>query len=241
MLQHDDGAGVAQRALAGHGSYFLSRMSMNVRNSERVRASLAERAEHLAGDHRHAALVDAARGHALVHRLDHDADAARLQHVVDAAGDLGRHLLLDLEATREDVDDARELRDADHLGRRQVAHVGPADDRRHVVLAVRLELDVAQHDHLVVAGHLLERAAQVVAGVDGVARDTSPCRPRRPASACRGRPSRAGSSPAQRSRVRTASSAAPCHVIASCAIGLPASIPCRRSRRPSQRRARPRQ
>jgi hypothetical protein len=40
---------------------------------------------------------------------------------------------------------------------------------RHVVLAMRFELDVAQHDHLVVAGHFLEGAAQVVGGIGGVA------------------------------------------------------------------------
>ena len=92
-----------------------------------------------------------------------------LQHVVDAAGDFGRHLFLHLEAAREDVDHAGQLADADDLAGRQVTHVGAADDRRHVVLAVRFELDVAQHDHLVVAAGLLERAAQVVARVDRVA------------------------------------------------------------------------
>src|SRR3546814_20867080 len=51
----------------------------------------------------------------------------------------------------------------------QVADVGLADDRRHVVFAVALELDVAQHDHLVVAGNLLEGALQVLARIVGVA------------------------------------------------------------------------
>ena len=86
-------------------------------------------------------------------------------------GDLRGHLLLHLEAAREDVDHARELADADDLVGRQVADMGAADDRRHVVLAVRLELDVAQHDHLVVAADFLEGAAQVLARVDARSRE----------------------------------------------------------------------
>ena len=157
--------------LRAHGApwtYLRSRISMNVRNSERVRASGAERAEHVAGDHRHAALVDAARRHALVHGLDHHADAAWPQLFVDAARDLRGHLFLDLEATCVDVDHARELADADDAVGRQVSDVGAADDRRHVMLTMRLELDVAQHDHLVVARGLLERPTQVIARVDPV-------------------------------------------------------------------------
>ena len=94
-----------------------------------------------------------------MNRVDDHADAARLEHVVDAGGDLCGELFLDLEAARKTVDHARELADPDHTLRRQVADVRAADDRRHVVLAERFEGDVAQHDHLVVALHLLERAA----------------------------------------------------------------------------------
>ena len=41
----------------------------------------------------------------------------------------------------------------------------PADDRRHVVFAMRLELDVAQHDHFVVAADFLEGAREVLVRV----------------------------------------------------------------------------
>ena len=109
---------------------------------------------------RHAALVHAARGHAFVRGLDHHADAARLQHVVDAVGDLRGHLFLHLEAARIGLDHARQLADADDLAVGQVADVRAADDRRHVVLAMAFELDVAQHDHLVVAVDFLEGAAR---------------------------------------------------------------------------------
>jgi hypothetical protein len=76
---------------------------------------LAERTEHAAGDHRDAAFVDTARGHALMSGIDHDADAAWPQHAVDAIRDLCRELLLNLEAARVTVDDADQLADADDL------------------------------------------------------------------------------------------------------------------------------
>src|SRR5690606_15893055 len=130
---------------------------------------LAEAAEHARGHHAHPALVHAAGGHALV-RADHDhAHALRLQHVLAGVGDLRSPLLLHLEAARVGVHHPGQLADAHDLARRQVAHVDPADDRGHVVLAVAFVLDVAQHDHLVVAGHLLEGAGQVLARVLAVA------------------------------------------------------------------------
>src|SRR5690606_13998134 len=130
---------------------------------------LAEAAEHLRGDHAHPALVDAARGHAFVRGLDHHTHAARRQHPFDAMRDLRGHLFLHLETARVGLDHPRELADANHLAVRQVAHVRLADDRRHVVLAVALELDVAQHDHLVVSGDLLEGALEVLARIVGIA------------------------------------------------------------------------
>src|SRR5690606_15558473 len=119
--------------------------------------------------HAHAALVHAAGGHALVAAVDHHAHAVRRQRALDAAGDLCGHLLLHLEATGIGLDHARELADPHHLAVGQVAHVHAADDRRHVVLAVAFELDVAQHDHLVVAGDLLEGARHVLVRIQAVA------------------------------------------------------------------------
>ena len=51
----------------------------------------------------------------------------------------------------------------------QVTHVRAADDRRHVVFAMALELDVAQHDEFVVALDFLEGARQVLLGIQRVA------------------------------------------------------------------------
>src|SRR5690242_6181014 len=61
----------------------------------------AEQPQHLAGDHRHAAFVHAARGHALVRRVDHYPDAAWLQHFADAGRDLGGEFFLYLESDRK--------------------------------------------------------------------------------------------------------------------------------------------
>ena len=85
----------------------------------------------------------------------------------------------------------------------------PSADRRHVVFAMRLKIDVAHHYHLVVAGDLLEGAPQMLGGVLVVARRTTVDRRstapgRRLEQPC---PSRLGSSPAQRMRISTARSA----------------------------------
>jgi hypothetical protein len=66
--------------------------------------------------------------------------------------------VLDLQSFREHLDQARQLGNADHAVARQVADVDAADDRRHVMFAVRLEADVAQHHDLVVTAGLLEGA-----------------------------------------------------------------------------------
>ena len=61
-----------------------------------------------------AGLLDAAQRHAGVLGLDHHGDAARLQDLVDRGRDLRGQVLLRLQAPRIDVDQARELRQADH-------------------------------------------------------------------------------------------------------------------------------
>ena len=115
--------------------------------------------------------MHAARRHAVMRRLDDDADALRLEDVIDGVGDLRRHLFLDLQTLGIDVDDARQLADADHAAVGNVGHPGLADDRRHVVLAMALEADAAQHDHLVIAFGLLEGLLQDLGGVLTVARE----------------------------------------------------------------------
>jgi hypothetical protein len=54
-----------------------------------------------------------------------------------------------------------ELRDAYNAIVGKIANVDPADDRRHMMLAMRFELDVAQQHDLIVAPDLFEGSFQI--------------------------------------------------------------------------------
>lgn len=97
---------------------------------------VTEAAEHTAGHRVGVVLTDAAGRHAVVGRLEHDADALRPQHVLNGIGDLRRHLLLDLEPFGVSFDHACQLGDADDTPGRHIGHPGTADDRCHMMLAV---------------------------------------------------------------------------------------------------------
>src|SRR5271157_1360738 len=117
--------------------------------------------------HHYTGLVHAAGRHALMCRLDDHGNTLGLQHLVESIGNLRGHLLLDLQALGVDVDEPCEFRDADDPFVRQVGDMHLADDRSDVVLAMRLEADVLQHDDLVVSigflKGLLEQRDRVLA------------------------------------------------------------------------------
>jgi hypothetical protein len=69
---------------------------------------------------------------------------------IKGIGDLAGQSLLDLQAAGEDVDHAGDLAQPDHLAVGQIADMRMAEEGQHVVLAHRVELDIA-HDH-----HLLD-------------------------------------------------------------------------------------
>lgn len=100
--------------------------------------------------------------HALVLTFDNHADALRFQDVLYAMGDLRGHRLLHLQPPREGLYDAGELADSDDLSVRQVADMDFAEYGSEVMLAVRLEVNVSQDDHLVIAVHFLKSAAEEV-------------------------------------------------------------------------------
>jgi hypothetical protein len=83
-----------------------------------------------------------------------------------------------------------------------------ADDGGHVVLAVRLERNVAQQHDLVVAAHLVEGAGEVRHRVFVIAAEILAIGARDPARRVE-QPLALGVSPAQAMRVRTASSTPP--------------------------------
>ncbi len=93
--------------------------------------------------------------------VDHHGDAVRTEIVPDASGDLGGQALLHLQSPRIAVQYARELGDADDAVAGKVGDRRLSGDRRHMMLAMRLERDVAQQDDLVIAADLCKGARQV--------------------------------------------------------------------------------
>ena len=89
--------------------------------------------------------------------LEHHPDAERLEGLVDPVGDLAGHPLLHLQVAREQLDDARELRQPDEAVAGQVADVRDAAERQQVVLAQRAERDVGDDDEFVVVLVVRER------------------------------------------------------------------------------------
>ncbi len=92
-------------------------------------------------------------------------DGLGLEVLPDAVGHLRGQPFLHLKPARKAMEHARELADADHLVVGQIGDRSLADDRRKVVLAMRLKRNVLEKDDLVVAADLVEGAAQVDGGV----------------------------------------------------------------------------
>ena len=69
---------------------------------------------------------------------------------VMVARDLVGQALLQLQPPREDVDEARDLAEADHLAVRDVGDVALAEERQQVMLAHAVEVDVAHDHHLAI-------------------------------------------------------------------------------------------
>ena len=92
--------------------------------------------------------------------------------------------------------------------RRHVGDERLAEERRHVVLAMALDVDVLEHDHVVIALHVLEGARELFGRALDRSRRTIRGRRRPRAWAYRSGLRALGSSPAQAISVRTASIAA---------------------------------
>ena len=114
-------------------------------------------------------MLHAAGAHALVLGVDQHGDAGGREVVLDGVGDLHGHGLLGLETLGEDLDQTGQLGETDDLAGRHVRDPGLAQERRHVVFAVALHVDAAQHDHVVIALHVLEGARQLLGRVAVVA------------------------------------------------------------------------
>ena len=76
------------------------------------------------------------------------ADAGRMQRFHQGIGNLNGQLLLDLQTTRENIHNPRDLGKADDFAIRDVGDVRPADERQQMMLAHRIELDVLDQNDL---------------------------------------------------------------------------------------------
>ncbi len=83
-------------------------------------------------------------------RLDDHRHAVRLQRIHEGGRDLLRQPLLDLQPPGVEFDDACDLRQPDDVLARHVRHVALPEERQHVVLAHREDVDVLDGHHLVV-------------------------------------------------------------------------------------------
>ena len=86
-----------------------------------------------------------------------------------ALANLGRELLLDLQPPREPLNDTGKLRYPDDAVFRQIADVGAAQERQHVMLAEADHGYVGEHDQLVITADFVERAPKILSRVRVVA------------------------------------------------------------------------
>src|SRR5215471_10406698 len=146
----------------------MAKLLRSLDHSEKLPAKLGvvtKTSQHAARNQTAVRLVHPSRGHAMMHRLDNDADPFWFEHGIDRIGDLSGHFFLNLEAPGEGLHDARELADADHAPARNVGDTSLPDDGRDVVFAMTLETNVAQNHHLVIAVDLFERLLQDLGGI----------------------------------------------------------------------------
>src|SRR5215831_59779 len=88
-------------------------------------------------------LIYASAGHASVGPFDDDRDALGPEHPLQGIGDLRRDSLLNLKPLGIDLDEPRQFGNSHDSAVREIADMSAPDDRRHVVLAMRHETDVA--------------------------------------------------------------------------------------------------
>ena len=120
--------------------------------------------------------------------------------VIKRVGDLRGELLLDLQAAREDIDDARDFREPDHFPVRDVSDMRFADKRQQMMFAHRVKLDVFD-EHDLARIRMEDRLVDDLIQILPVAIGQKLKGPRRAAGVF-SKPSRCGSSPTASSRSR---------------------------------------
>src|SRR5262249_55203857 len=94
--------------------------------------------------------LDAPHHHTEVFGFDDHAYAARSKNLFHRGRDLLGQPLLHLEPPGKYIDYSRQLGQPHDPAVRDVGDMGPPEERKHVVLAETVELDVAHHHHVLV-------------------------------------------------------------------------------------------
>ncbi len=101
-----------------------------------------ESSEQTGGLHDRILLLHTAHHHAEMFGLYDHGDPGGFETSHERLSNLRREIFLDLQSARENIDDARHFGKTDHFAVRNVSYVRPADERKQMVLAKRIELDV---------------------------------------------------------------------------------------------------
>src|SRR5450759_644438 len=81
-------------------------------------------------------------------RLHHDCYAGRFEACHERLCNLRGEIFLDLQTTRKDIDNARDLGKPNHLSIRNVSDMRPSGERKKMMLTERIEFDVFDQNDL---------------------------------------------------------------------------------------------
>jgi hypothetical protein len=106
--------------------------------------------EHGARDRHRVLFFDTTHRHAQMRGFHHDGDAERPNFFPNRFRDLIGEAFLHLQAAGEDVDQARNLAQADYTPLRNIGDVTLPEKRQQMMLAKTVEVDVFDDHHLVI-------------------------------------------------------------------------------------------
>jgi len=128
-----------------------------------------ESPKHLAGHHCNTGFVNAAHCHALVRGFHDHADTLRCENVIYGVCNLSSQFFLDLQTFGIGFHHPCKFTDADNSIAGQISNMSTANDRQHVVLAMRLKPNVTKDDHLVITFDFFEGFLEIPDGIVAIA------------------------------------------------------------------------
>src|SRR5882762_637947 len=109
---------------------------------------LFESAEQTRSFHDRVLFFDASHHHAKMFCFYDDRHPRGLETSHQRLRDLSGKIFLDLQTTGKDIDNPRHLGQADHFPVRKISHMRTADERKQMMFAQRIELDVFDQNDL---------------------------------------------------------------------------------------------